>query len=104
MRAAAMDARSGEDMRPDQIGERRKDCGAGADIVGKRGQRQIHALARKGLTLAVEREREFGINTARAQCRCFTPPPAGRHPGRRHTRMYSRNWPKLQACHENVLK
>ena len=62
-RIVTMDARSGEDMRADQIDERPQDCGTGPDIVGKCGQRQIHALARIGFTLAVERlmEREFGI-------------------------------------------
>ena len=33
-RIVTMDARGGEDVRADQIGKRRQDCGAGADIVG----------------------------------------------------------------------
>jgi len=46
-----MVARGGEEMRADQIGERRQDRSAGADIIGERGQRQIPALARIGFTL-----------------------------------------------------
>ena len=44
-------------MRADQLGERRQDGGAGANIVSKRGKRQIHALARIGVTLARSRLR-----------------------------------------------
>jgi hypothetical protein len=57
-----MDARGGEDMCTDQIGERHQYCSAGPNIVGECGQGQIHALARIGFTLAIERlmEREFG--------------------------------------------
>jgi hypothetical protein len=56
-----MDARGGKDVRANQISERPQDCSAGPSIVGERGQRQIHALARIGFTLAIERlmEREF---------------------------------------------
>ena len=59
-----MDARGGEDVRANYIGERRQDCGASADIIGERGQRQIHVLARIGFCLAVARlvTREFRRN------------------------------------------
>jgi hypothetical protein len=50
-----MDARGGEDMRADQIGERRQNRGAGPNIISECGQWQINALARIGFTLAIER-------------------------------------------------
>jgi hypothetical protein len=55
--------RAAAKTRANYIGERRQDCGASADIIGERGQRQIHVLARIGFTLAVERlvKREFSI-------------------------------------------
>ena len=74
-----MDARGGEDVRANYIGERRQDCGASADIIGERGQRQIHVLARIGFTLAVERlvKREFSIKDHGQKAR--SRPAAGDH-------------------------
>jgi hypothetical protein len=43
-----------EDMDPDEIGQRRKQCGARAHMIGQSGEREVYAFARETLALPVQ--------------------------------------------------